>query len=251
MIDAVIIDDEKRGVSSLKILLKDYCPDINLVGDAYSVESGLNLLSKVTPVLIFLDIEMPDGTGFDLLEQLPSKKFNVIFTTAHDHYALRAIKFSALDYLLKPIGIAELKVAIEKVKSTVSNNSSNQSNIEMLIKNLSLSVEKSPEKIALPTIEGHIFVNVNDIVRFEAEGSYTYVYLLKGEKITVSRTLKEFESFIDEDAFVRVHHSHIINVQHVKTYIKGSGGYLVMIDGSKVEVSVRKKEEFLKKMHVR
>ena len=125
-----------------------------------------------------------------------------------------------------------------------------QDNINMLIKNLSSSGGKAPEKIAIPTGNGHIFVAVNDIIRFEAEGSYTYIFLTNKEKITVSRTLKEFEGFVDEDEFVRIHHSHLINIKHVKHYIKGSGGYVIMDDGSKAEVSVRKKEEFLRKMHI-
>jgi two-component system LytT family response regulator len=249
MINTVIIDDEKRGISSLKSLLKDYCPDVNLLGEANSVESGLNLIHKSKPSLVFLDIEMPDGTGFDLLEQLPEKNFHVIFTTAHDHYALRAIKFSALDYLLKPIGITELKAAIEKVKSKSSDDAMHD-NIALLIKNLSADVGKTPEKIALPTGDGHIFISIQDIIRFEAEGNYTYVFLTNGEKITVSRTLKQFENFIDENNFARIHHSHFINIHHVKHYVKGSGGFVVMIDGSKVEVSIRKKEEFLRKMRI-
>jgi two-component system, LytTR family, response regulator len=250
MIEAVIIEDEKRSANFLKNLVKEYCPDVVLLGEATSVKSGLELIQKAKPTLVFQDIEMPDGTAFDLLEQIHEKNFHIIFTTAYDHYALRAIKFSALDYLLKPINFLELQAAVEKLKSK-NLDASSLSNINMLIKNLSLSAEKSQQKIALPTMDGHIFVNVDDIIRFEAEGGYTYVFLSKGGKILISRTLKDFEEFVNEDDFVRIHHSHLINIKHVKKYVKGSGGYVIMDDGSEVEVSVRKKDEFFKKMHIR
>ncbi len=249
MIDTVIIEDEKRSANLLKNILKEYCPNVNLLGEAASVETGLELFTKVKPALVFLDVQMPDGTGFDLLEKLPEKKFQIIFTTAHDHYALRAIKFSAIDYLLKPISIVDVKAAVEKVVSKSSDDVI-QNNISLLIKNLSGGVSKQPDKIALPTMNGHVFVNINDIIRFEAEGSYTYVCLVNKEKVLVSRTLKEFENFVDENEFVRIHHAHLVNMHHVKNYVKGSGGYVVMSDGSTAEVSVRKKDEFFRKMRI-
>jgi len=249
MIESVIIEDEKRSANLLSNLITEYCPDVTVTGIAASVKTGLQLVLKARPSLIFMDIEMPDGTAFELLEQIPDKKFHVIFTTAFDHYAVRAIKFSALDYLLKPVSIVDLKVAIEKVKAremdTVAFN-----NINMLIKNLGAAGNGSG-KIALPTVDGHIFVEVQDIIRLDAQGSYSSVVLSNGNKILVSRTLKEFEGFLGDTYFVRVHHSHLINIHHVREYIKGSGGHVIMIDGSKAEVSVRKKEEFLRKVGIR
>jgi len=250
MIEAVIIEDEKRSANFLKNLIKEYCPEIALVGEATSVKTGLELIQKIKHKLVFQDIEVPDGTAFDLLEQIPEKNFQIIFTTAYDHYALRAIKFSALDYLLKPINFLELQAAVEKVKSK-DFDASALNGINMLIKNLSVSTEKKSEKIALPTMDGHVFVNIDDIIRFEAEGGYTYVFLVNGVKIMISRTLKDFEDFVDEDSFARIHHSHLINIRHVKKYVKGSGGHVIMDDGSEVEVSTRKKDEFFRKMHIK
>jgi two-component system LytT family response regulator len=250
VISAIIIDDKKRNASFLSGLLKEYCPEVELLGEANSVKTGVELINAVKPSLVFLDVEMPDGTGFDLLEQLHEKDFNVIFTTAHDHYALRAIKFSALDYLLKPINYLELQAAIEKVKEEKQDDSL-LNNISMLLKNLTPASGKPTGKIAFPDMEGHTFVDISDIVRLEADGNYTHVYMADGSKILASRTLKEFEVFIDKYDFVRIHRTHVINMNHIKNYIKGNGGYVVMDDGSTAEVSVRKKDEFLRKISMR
>lgn len=247
MITAVIIDDELNNRGFLKGLVDEYCPDVKLQGEANSVETGLSLINRVNPELVFLDVELGDGNAFDLLAQLPEKKFNVIFTTAFDHYAFRAIKFSAIDYLLKPINSIELKAAVEKIK--LQNTSTLLNNMKMLMTNFSSATGKA-EKIALPTFDGHIFIKLDDIIRFEAESNYTYVFTADGNKITVSKTLKDFEDFIDPNKFVRIHNSHIINLLHVKRYIKGRGGSVIMDDGSKAMVSKRKKEEFLHKMNI-
>jgi two-component system, LytTR family, response regulator len=248
VIDTVIIEDEVKTRGLLKSLLKEYCPDVELRGEADSVETGLELIEKLNPTLVFLDVELGEGNAFDLLTRLPKKNFHIIFTTAHDHYAVRAIKFSAIDYLLKPINSIDLKAAVEKVKSKSTDTLFN--NVKMLMTNFSPPGEKQSEKIALPTFDGHIFVNLNDIIRFEAEGNYSYVYTTDGNKIMVSKTLKDFEDFINPGDFVRIHHAHIINLKHVKRYVKGRGGFVIMDDGSKAEVSTRKKEEFLHKMHI-
>lgn len=242
------MEDEKRSASLLRGMLTEYCPDVEVAGEAGSVKTAAETISTASPLLVFLDIEMPDGTAFDLLEQISEKKFHIIFTTAYDHYALRAIKFSALDYLLKPVSITELKAAVDKVRSKQMDTTM-LNNLNILMQNLPVNGKKG-SKIALPTLDGHIFADCDDIVRLEAEGNYSNVFLINGDRIMVSRTLKDLEGFISEDDFIRVHHSHIINIRHVKEYVKGSGGYVIMKDGSKAEVAVRKKEEFFKKMRI-
>lgn len=250
MIPAIIVEDEKRNLNLLKNLLAEYCPEVNLVGEASSVKSGVEVIKKTNPALLFLDIELSDGNAFELLEQTLEKRFQVIFTTAYDHYAIKAIKFSAIDYLLKPINFQELKAAVEKAKSKTSDMVLSN-NINFLLKNIETPSDKKPEKIALPTLEGHLFVNIKDIVRLEADGNYTFIYLLGKERLLISRTLKDFESFLSNEEFIRVHHSHLVNIRHVKKYLKGSGGQIVMNDGSTVEVSVRKKDDFLRVMKIR
>ena len=249
MIDTIIIEDEPKTRVLLKTLLKDYCPDVVLKGEADSVETGLELIKKTNPVLVFMDVELGDGNAFDILTRVAEKNFHIIFTTAYDHYAVRAIKFSAVDYLLKPVNAIDLKAAVEKVKSR--NTETVLNNMKVLMANFSQTTGSQNKAIALPTFEGHIFINPDEIIRFEADGNYTLVFTTDKNKLMVSKTLKDFEDFINPGDFVRVHHSHIVNLKYVKRYVKGRGGHVVMADGSKVEVSVRKKDEFLNKMRIK
>lgn len=242
MLKALIIDDEKRSRESLQHVLEENCPEIEIVGQADSVATGVESINKLQPDLLFLDIEMQDGTGFDLLEQVRGEQFDVIFTTAFENYALKALKMSAVDYLLKPIGDEELGDAVSKVVNKKTEKSS-EKNFELLLQNL--NSQSGNHKIALPTSEGLSFINVRDIIRCKADGSYTHFYFKDGTTFLVSKKIKEYEELLSPYHFQRVHHSHLINLDEVKKYVRGDGGYVVMSDGETVYVSKRKKEGFL------
>jgi len=247
MIKAVIIEDEEKSRELLNTLISKYCEGVNVVSTAENVETGVEAIRKHNPQLIFLDISMPDGSGFDLLGKVQDLKFDVIFTTATDKYALKAIKYSALDYLLKPIDGEELKNAVSKVSEKTSNLASVE-NLTFLLQNLK-QANDNYNKITLPTGNAYEIVNVKDIIRCEAEGSYTNFYLVSGKKIMVSASLKHYEDLLPEKDFIRVHHHHLINMQHVVRFLKTDGGYAVMSDGTQVEISRRKKESFLQKLN--
>jgi two-component system, LytTR family, response regulator len=242
MIKTVIIDDEARGRDTLKNLLSRYCGDVLVTGEAGSVLDGFKLISNETPDLLFLDIEMPGHNGFDLLEMFKSIPFKVIFTTAYDKYAIKAIKYSALDYLLKPIDIDELRAAVSRVEDNYIKDIG-QEKYNVLFNNI--KPESKRKKVAVPDVEGLVFVHLDEIVRCESDSNYTYIHLINKKKITASRTLREFEELFSEENFFRVHRSHLINLEHLKKYIKGEGGFAVMADDSKVEISRRKKPEFM------
>ena len=239
MMRAVIIDDEKRARNYLKGILDDQFKNIDIVGEADGVEAGVALIERVLPELIFLDVQMQDGTGFDFLAKIDRSKFHVIFISAYDRFAITAIKFSAVDYLLKPIESIDLGLALDKVKRTKLTNEV-QNKLDLLLNNVN-----KIEKIALPSLSGIEFVRIENIVRCESDNNYTNFYLTSKEKIIVSKTLKEFEEMLENKGFFRTHKSHIINLAFLKKYIKGEGGIAVMEDGSEIVVSRRRKEEFL------
>ena len=240
--NAVIIDDEKRSRESLELLVKDYCPQVNVLEMAESVETGVEAVKKHKPDLLFLDIELQDGTGFDLLEKVSGNNFYVIFTTAFENYALRALKLSAVDYLLKPINADELAAAVKKAGDIIEK-THQESNFQLLLQNLQSNT--GMHKIALPTSEGLTFINVHDIIRCQADGSYTHFFFKSQKKLLVSKKIKEYEELLSPYNFVRVHHSHLVNLDEVTKYVRGDGGYVVMSDGETVYVSKRKKEDFM------
>ncbi|MGN6420308.1 MAG: LytR/AlgR family response regulator transcription factor [Pseudobacter sp.] len=245
MIKSIIVDDEPNSVEALHELLIRYCPVVSVTATADNITTARELILHHQPDLLFIDIEMPFGNAFDLLNNLPAITFEVIFVTAFDNYALNAIKLSALDYLLKPVSIKELQAAVKKAEEKVkSKNISGR--IENLLYNLK-SPQTSSKRLALPTFEGLIFLDTDDFVRLEASNNYTLIFLKDKSKIIVSRPLKEFESLLDMTSFSRVHHSHIINHNYIRKYHRGRGGYVEMEDGSSIEVSTRKKDEFLSK----
>lgn len=243
MIRAAIIDDEEEGRNTVYNILTQYCNFVNVVGQADGVNKGKELILSTQPELVFLDIQMADGTGFDLLEQLPKVEFRVIFVTAFDQYALKAIKYSALDYILKPIDPQQLIDAVNKFKVLEGNFHIMAEQIKTLF-----GFKSGFEKIALPTSEGLRFVKVDNIIRCQSDNNYTSFILKTGERILVTKTLKEFEETLSGSNFVRIHQSHLINLNYVERYIKGEGGSVIMSDGSEVEVSRRRKENFLDKM---
>ena len=239
MITALLVDDEKRNHNSLVKLLKEYCPTVEIIGQATSVDEALQFLSKNKPQLVFLDVEMPNGTGFDLLRKVEKIDFKIIFVTAHAHYAIKAIRFSAVDYILKPIDTDDLMRAVNKVSEELSENHPAQYNA--LLENLNSS---STYKIAIPVKDGYAFLLPEEIIRLHADGAYTHIYT-SGEKFTGTKNIKEYEQLLTEYGFFRSHNSHLINLKHVKRFSRLDGYFVHMSDNSVAEISRRKKEEFI------
>ncbi len=241
MIKAIIIDDERDSVEFINSIINEYCPTVEVIGKAYSVLEGTDLLHNVKPDLVFLDVEMPDGTGFNLLENFPEKNFNVIFITAFNHYALQAIKFSAIDYILKPINIKEFVDGVEKVLQIVKPENNINRSFSALMENLQASI---PVKIAVSSSEGIEYVETSEIVRIKSDRSYSTIYLNEGREILVSKNLGEFQELLIGRNFFRSHNSHLINLNYVKKYIRSDGGYILMKDKTAIPVSKSKKELF-------
>jgi two-component system, LytTR family, response regulator len=243
MLKTIIIDDEAANREVLEIMLQDFPDEIQVVASCNGPKTGMTAILQHKPDLVFLDIEMPGMSGFDLLEMLGDTKIAVVFVTAHNHYALQAIQFSAMDYLLKPVNPAQLKAAIEKAKTRIAE-SSYALQYKTFIEN-SKTHHNETKTIALPTQEGLVFVKINEILRCESNGNYTTIYLVNKMQYLVSRTLKEFEKLLEGLNFFRVHHSHLINLEHIKRYVKGEGGYVIMNDDAMVEVARSRKADFL------
>ena len=244
MLKAIIIDDEYDSREALRMAVEKYCEEVEIVASCESPEAGLSAIQTLRPDLIFLDIQMPHMSGFDLLNRIDPIDFEVIFVTAYDRYAIKAIKFSALDYLLKPVDIDELLTAVQRVRKK-AHDAVAVNHYKSIIENVK-SHGQGLGKLAIPTVDGIIFVKIKEITYCEADRNYTILYFSNQEKIIVSKTLKEFESILEDKNFFRVHNSYLINLQHIQKYIKGEGGYVILSDGSHVDVSRRKKEEFLK-----
>jgi len=232
MIRAIIIDDIPEARTVLKSDLENYCVNIEVIGEAEGVVSGAKLIKELKPDLVFLDIQMQDGTGFDLLEILPNKDFKLIFTTASDEYAVKAFKFSAVDYLLKPIDPDELMDAVSKVEQQ----DQSTDRIGLLKENFD-----QPKRLALNTLDKIHIVEVAEILRCESHINYTMFYFTDGTKLLVTKTLKEFDKLLTDHHFIRVHQSHLINTRFIKEFSK-SDGYIFMKDSTKVPVSTRKKQ---------
>jgi two-component system LytT family response regulator len=243
MLTAVIVEDEKRSRESLNGLLKLYCKNVTVVAQADGVKSGIEAIEKNKPDIVFLDIQMPDGSGFKLLESIKNLDFGIIFTTAYDQFAIKAIKFSAIDYLLKPIYPDDLVEAVDKAEKKALSLRSHE-NVEVLLENIN-KPEKDLPKIVLSTAEKLHVVNVKDIIRCESDNYYTRYFFTDGKKLLISKTLKENEELLSGYNFIRPHKSHLINVLYIKSYDKHDGGFINMTDGSVVPVSRRKKEKIL------
>ncbi|WP_165806499.1 LytR/AlgR family response regulator transcription factor [Chitinophaga parva] len=251
-IKALIVDDEQHCIEALQTMLQKKCPGVTVVAGARSVKEARTLVEELQPDLVFLDVEMPHQNGFELLKLFDKINFDVIFTTAYEQYALKAIKFNALDYLLKPFSIKELQDAIEKFREKRSGSlprEANDSPLEVFLQNMK-TLQQNHKKIALPTINGLVFMPVQNIVRCESTGNYTKIFFTDKKHLMVSKPLKEFEELLTDINFFRIHNSHLINLQQMQSYIQGEGGFALMSDGTQVEVSRRRKAEFLKKaMH--
>jgi two-component system, LytTR family, response regulator len=242
MIKALIIDDEPSAVKTLSLLLSHYVPEITELKSTNDPHDGLQLLKTYKPDLLFLDIQMPLMTGFGLLKQLPEINFNIIFTTAHDQYAIEAIRFSALDYLMKPIDGDELQQAIKRYLNKASISAYNKPLYNNFLHNIHATDRKS-FKLALPTSQGTFFYNTEEIVRLEGESNYTKFFFTGNKTILTSKTLKEYEEILCNHGFIRIHKSHIVNRIHVVNY--SGDGILTLVDNSKVEISRRRKEEVM------
>lgn len=241
MLKAVIIDDDQSNLNALSEKLLKHCPQINIIDRCDNAQDGIKVIDDLKPDIVFLDIEMPVMNGFVMLQHLSYRKFELIFVTAYDHYAIKAIRYSALDYLVKPVEIEELKAAVSKAEANRGNRSSHLQ-LELLLEQLH---KKQPRRITIPTIDGLRFISIDDIIYLEASNNYTNIYLSANQKFLVSRTLKDFEEMLPPEIFLRIHHSSIINKNHVEKYIRGDGGQVVMRNGNVLDVSKRKKSEFL------
>lgn len=248
MIKAIIVDDEPYCCEVLGTLLEKHCPEVAIQAICGSAAEAKAALAAHPVQLLFLDIEMPHMNGFQLLEQLPHVNFDLIFTTSYDQYALKAIKFSALDYLLKPIDRVELQAAVRKAINRLQKPIPEQ--LQILLQKLHQPAHQV-NQVALPTMEGLQLVPLESIISCASSSNYTILSLKDKQKITVSRTLKEIEEMLEDYMFMRVHHSYLVNLNEIRKYIKGEGGNLIMSDGSSVDVSRSKKEGLLKKLQPR
>lgn len=244
MLKAILVDDEESNVSSLKEKIARHCKDLHIVGLCYNAADAIEAINSLQPDIVFLDIEMPVMNGFLLLQNVSFKNFELIFTTAYDHYAIKAIRYSALDYLVKPIEIEELKTAVARVVEKRANITADRQ-LEILLENLPAR-KNSFQKIAIPTTEGLQFIKINDILYLEANTNYTHVILTDSKKFVVCQTLKYFEDMLSTDTFIRIHNSYIINKNFAEKYIRGEGGQVVLTNGITLDVSKRKKTDFLK-----
>ncbi|MEO0896268.1 MAG: LytTR family DNA-binding domain-containing protein [Bacteroidota bacterium] len=251
MIKAVLVEDEKNSQELISGLITEYCDGVEVVGIAGSVAEALGTIKDKEPDLLFLDIELPDGDGFQVLEKAEKREFDVIFITAYNQYATKAFKFSATDYLLKPVDIDELQEAVKRVleKRESTPREEQSARLDALIQNLK-HLQAPLKRIVLPTSNGFTVVNPDDIIRCESDRNYTFIFLKDGRKILVSRTIKEYDEMLSDYNFFRIHQSHLINLTYLKNYTRGRGGYVELTDGSVLDVSARRKSEFLKRMSV-
>lgn len=253
MVAAVLIDDDANLRNGMKSLLARYAPEIKIIGEADSVLTGVETMKLLEPQVVFMDIQLGDGTGFDILEEIANQKgkssSHIVFITAHEQYAIKAFRFSALDFLLKPVDPEELEKVILKIKDTLSKKD-NYAHIDLLLENIRKKVDNF-KRIALSTSDGIHLFEISDIIRCESEDNYTKFHIKNNKPILISKTLKEYEELLTEHGFERIHQSHLINLSYLKSYIKKDGGYVVMADNSNLPISQRKKErlqELLKTM---
>lgn len=246
IIRTALIDDNPHAIQILRDDLSRMFPEVEIVGEADGVVQGAKLLRQTQPDLLLLDIQMGDGTGFDLLEIVPDLRFQLIFTTAHDEYAIRAFRFAAVDYLLKPIDPEELRHAVERAKKQLKTTNQPQAQLPVLREHF--QQKEAAKTIALHTAEKIHVARLADILRMEADGNYTEVHFINGQKLLLTKTLKDFSTILESTGFVRAHQSHLVNFEHIREFIKTDGGYIVMADGAKVPVAVRKRAEVVERL---
>ena len=246
MIKIVIVDDEENSRTTLKGKLELFCPEVEIAGEAASVAQAIETIGTIKPDAVFLDIELGGESGFDILEEISNNEEispEIVFITAHDEFAIKAIKFSALDYLLKPIDPEDLVTAVRKIERE-KGLPKKAANFNVLVENIRQASD-SPKKIVIPTSDGMHVLKVSEIVRLESSSNYTTFYLKSDKSLLASKTLKEFDSLLTSYNFYRVHKSHLVNMNYLKRYVQTDGGYLILEDGSKIPVANRKKEHLM------
>lgn len=243
MIRCILVDDEKNALEMMEWLLKTYCPNVEIMAMCNSAEQGIEAIHKHKPDVVFLDIEMPKMNGFDMLETFDKLFFDVVFCTAYDQFAIKAFKYSALNYLLKPVDPEDLKETIARIEERKAIPTKEQ--FELLLQNIHQPAKTTPQRIALTTNDGMIFVPTTDIIYCEAESNYTKVVLHGGKKIVVSKVLKDIDEALAGPDFCRVHSSFLINVNRIKKYVRGDGGYLIMDDDANISISRNRRQEFM------
>lgn len=239
MINTVIIDDDEHFRIIFAKILKTYFPEVNLLGTAHNVISGANLIKQYKPELVFLDVELSDEMGFELFNHFDRVNFDVVFVTSHEEYAMKAIKYSAFDYILKAVNIDELRVSLNRFKEHKSTHHIKSEAIQLLLENFKTN---SYKKLALSTAKGLRIVLVENIIRCEADASYSNIFLANKEKLTVTKNLKDIEEILQTELFIRIHKSHLINANHIKEFLRKDGGTIVMSDNTEICVSVRKRD---------
>jgi two-component system LytT family response regulator len=242
----IIIEDEESSLFVLQELIRQQADDLTVCGTASHTESAIRLIETSAPDLVFLDVRIGDGTGFDVLKSISSRNFELVFVTAYDNYALDAFRFSAIDYLLKPIGVNEFEEAIQKARKRLTEKK-NVNNIEVLLHNL---VQQTGQLkiINIATLNGYEFIELRNIVWCKSDGSYTIFFLADGSKIACTHNLGYYEDLLTRNNFCRIHHSVVINMQLIKSYVKGKGGCVIMTDGTELEISQRRKAAFLARL---
>lgn len=243
MIKCVLVDDERNALEMMEWLLKTYCPQVSIAAMCNTAEEGIEAIKKYQPDVVFLDIEMPRMNGFDMLEQLKDNSFEIVFCTAYDQFAIKAFKYSALHYLLKPIDPEELKATVQRVeeKKTIPT----REQFALLLQNMNQSPRMNKTRIALTTNDGLMFVATDEIIYCRAEGNYSNVILTEGKKVLVSKVLKDLDETLAGPDFYRVHSSFLININHIKKFIKGEGGYIVMDNNDHIMIARSRKQEFM------
>jgi two-component system LytT family response regulator len=248
MINYVLIDDEPRNIRILKQMLEEFCPQTTFAGAAADAGEGATLIHRIQPDLVFLDIQLAAENAFDLLDRLLPVKFEIIFVTAYDEYSLKAFRYSALDYLLKPVNIHELSMAVDRASEKLQLRNLN-CQLHNLLANLR-TPQVTTHKLAVPNAENLTFISIADIIRCEASGGYTVFHLKNGEKVLSTKTIRDYEDLLPPDIFLRIHHSHIVNILYVRKYFKGRGGYIEMDGQVTIEVSSRRKNAFLSRFGI-
>lgn len=243
MVKCILIDDEQNALEMMEWLIKQYCPEVEILAMCNSAEQGISAIEAFKPDVVFLDIEMPKMNGFDMLGKFDKLHFDVVFCTAYDQFAIKAFKYSALNYLLKPVDPEDLKITVQRINDKKAIPTKEQ--FELLLQNIQQRTRTTPARIALTTSDGLIFVTTADIIYCEAESNYTHVVLSGGKKILVSKVLREIDEALSGPDFYRVHSSFLININRIKKFVRGDGGFIVMDNDAVVSISRSKKQEFM------
>ncbi|GAB4246841.1 MAG: LytTR family DNA-binding domain-containing protein [Saprospiraceae bacterium] len=248
VVKAFIVEDEPRGMANLKNLLASHCPKVQVIGEAASIEEGKTLFRNpdFKPDVAFLDIALPDGLVFSLLDSLRPLDFEIIFITAYDQHAIKACEYSSIGYILKPINPDDLVHAINRIR--VSNKRMIEQRLDLFSSQMSSTSTNAFDKISVSAVDGIHFIKITDIIRFAADDSYTKIHLQKGDPIIVPKTIKFYEELLEDQNFIRVHKSHVINMNYMVKVVKKDGGYVIMSDGEKIEIAKRRRAYFMEQL---